>query len=517
MLQSIYGSISNIATSQYLTFGGNLGLTYGPQISIEWDCDWLGIEDGEYSLCEIDLGATISTNGDILGTASLNCLGGFITGGGEVMACGGNFSMKGNFGMLNECITITGELKSSHGGVTISGQGQMNVPKSKYFGPLAGMGMAVNAFADFSKRYVMAWENIVVFGNTFSVGIKCTFDGDVDLLGSSDLLGGDEFGSSGPSYSVNGLTPHSVASPDGASASKVYVVEDYGVSLFQVSFTVSETTVSLVYNEIEYTQEKIAAGTYGNMQIVGELTNDTCITIAVTNAALGDWTINAYGDAEATFGAFTLAGAAPSPTINAVVLGEGERSATIQYTLPDYSALDNAVISIFRNDGGETGYNGQLLAEIALAEANGVYEYIMTDDIKGGDYSFYLMASSDNYAPVYGNISEELSFRIIDTEAPDQIQRINAEWSASGSTLEWSEPYDDNGVAGYQVRYRASEEEVWSEGETAEASFAFDNVPNGTYAYQVAAYDGAGNLGAWSEEGSIWCFPMQTPRSLKAA
>ena len=73
----------------------------------------------------------------------------------------------------------------------------MSVPRNKYFGPLAGMGLSVNAKADFGSRYVMAWENMVIFGNNYTVGIKCTFDGDVDMLGSSDLLGGDDFGTRG--------------------------------------------------------------------------------------------------------------------------------------------------------------------------------------------------------------------------------------------------------------------------------------------------------------------------------
>ena len=142
---------------------------------------------------------------------------------------------------------------------------------------------------------------------------------------------------------------------------------DYGLSIFQVNFTVSGSWMSLAHDGVEYTQADIAAGVYGNMQLVGDLTSATCITIAVSNAALGDWTINAYGDEDATFGAYTLVGNAPPSVIDSVELGADGRSAVIHYTLPDLSALDNATISIFRNDTDATDYNGLLLAEFAPA------------------------------------------------------------------------------------------------------------------------------------------------------
>ncbi len=503
MLQSISGSIEGIATSLDMTFGGDMGFTYGPKISVEWDCDWLGIEDGEYSLLEIDVGAMISTSGEITGQAGISSLGGFITGAGGVTAREGYFSINGNFSMLNGCISIEGELHSCAGGVVISGTGTMSVPRNKIFGLLAGMGLSVNCRADFGARYVVAWEDMEIFGNKFSVGIKCTFDGDVDLLGSSDLLGGDDFGTRGLRTLNVSNTDSNLRGGTQPSASETYTIADYGLSIFQVNFTVSGSWMSLAYGGVEYTQEAIVAGLYGNMQLVSELTSANCITIAVSNAALGDWTINAYGDAEATFGAYTLAGNAPPSVIDSVELGEDGRSAVIHYTLPDLSALDNATISIFRNDGDATDYTGLLLAEFAPADATGTFEYALDDaESKGGDYAFYMMVTSANYAPVYSGISESLTFRTIDPEAPDQIQTVNAEWKSSGTELTWEEPYDDMGVTGYKVRFYAGDEDL-AERDVKTPSFIFDNVPNGTYSYQVAAFDAAGNLGAWSAEGSV--------------
>ena len=512
MLQSVYGSISGIATSVDMTFGGSLGLSYGPVIDINWDLDWLGIENGKYGLCTLTLDASISTSGDIEGSADVYCLGGFISGSGEVKgSSGGPVSVTGNFSMLKEAISITGVMTSNVGAVTVSGEGRMQVPKTDYFGWLGGTGLSVTVFADLgapdiplSQRYILAWEEMSFFGNKFAVGFKCNFEGHVELLGSSDLLGGDEFGSKGP-----GLVAHSVASPDGngdmlpLTASETYTVSDYGVTLFQFNFTVSSAWASLSYGGVEFTQGEISSGLYENMHIVDELSNDSRVTIAVNNAELGEWTLNAYGDYGATFGAYALTGVAPSPVIGAVELGDDARSATINYSLADLSALENAVVSIFMDEADSEDYSGMLIGRFAADAATGSYEYALDNEMNGGDYVFYVMVSSDNYAPVFSELSDVLSFRYYDIEAPEQIQQVNAEWRSTGTTLDWEEPYDNIGVAGYKVAYRASDEDEWSEEDTETASFVFADVPNGTYAYRVAAYDAEGNLADWSEEGSV--------------
>ena len=511
MLQDISGKVEGIATKVDMIFGGNMKLTYGPEISIDWDCDWLGIDNGKYSLLEINLGATISTGGEITGNASFSSLGGFITGSGEVKASIGNFSVKGNFSMLNGCISIEGELNSGPGGVVITGKGSMTLPREKFFGPLAGVGVTVDAKADFDQRYIVAWETIEIFGNKFAIGVKTTFydrSFDVELLGSSDIWkevekkrgnlrmltgakGGDEGG-------LRGATP--------PSASEKYTVSELGTAFFQISFTVAASTASasLVYDGVEYTQAAIQAGLYDNMQIVNELTGLDCITIAVNNASLGEWTLNAYGDENATFGAYTFEQAVEKPVITSVTPGAGGRCATIHYALGDLSALENATVSIFRAAGDATENNGALIGEFAAADATGTFEYVMADDdMPGGNYAFYLMVSSDNRAPVYGDLSAACDFLTIDTEAPDQIQSISAEWRSSGSTLTWEEPHDNIGVAGYKISYRASEEDEWSEADVTTTSFTFNGVPNGMYTFRVAAYDAAGNIAAWSVEDSV--------------
>ena len=211
------------------------------------------------------------------------------------------------------------------------------------------------------------------------------------------------------------------------------------------------------------------------------------LTIAVNNAGVGEWIVSAYGDANATFGAYAYAGSTPEPIITSITVGEDARSATIRYTLGDLSALENAVVSIFRNDGDATDYEGMLIGSFSADEANGVFDYAMGESA-GGDYAFYMMVESDNLSPAYSEISGLYNFRIVDDEAPDQIQLINAEWRSSGTTLSWDVPYDDNGVAGYKIRFFAGDEdwffvddEDMVERDIKTPSFIFDDVPNGTY------------------------------------
>lgn len=549
-LQKIEGGISGIATELNLTFQGTLGLTAGPTFKVEY-VDWLGIDSGEYSLCEITLLGTLTTNGNLSGEAEASILGGFITGGGGAGIKDGEFYSKGKYTLLNGCITVDGELRAGLStGIKITGKGKMTVPAEKIFGPLAGMTLTVNAEASINVQnpdasYVKAWSDFAVMGYQVAMGFKYSFNKGLELTGCDDEKK-DEGGS--PKRNLYALKPvlfdlspeFSLRGAAEPSASKTFTVTGSGLTLFQVNLSVSDATMSLAFGGVEYAQADIAVGLYENMQIVSELSGlaselsgANCITVAVNDAAPGEWTIKAYGDTDATFNAYSLLSTTPAPVLTAVEVGESGRSATLRYTA-DLSDLTNATLSIFRADAGTTDFtSGSKIAELAAAAATGVYEYVMPDEVEGGDYSFYLAVNSDGRAPVYSAVSDAYSFRILDTEAPDQIQAVNSEWKSSGTVLTWEAPWDDKGVAGYKVSYRMlvetvedeetdseeldgegldgeggetgediEEEIVWTETDVKTNTFTFDSVPSGTYIFRVAAYDAANNLGAWSEEQS---------------
>ena len=512
-VQSVKGSISGIATSTSLSFSGTFGLTGGPVVKIEF-ADWLGLASGEYSLCEITTTGTMTTSGDFYGTATTSVLGGFITGGRSAGIKNGELFVSGTFGVMNNCITIEGELRAGlSNGITLTGKGTMSVPREKIFGPLAGLTLNVNTQTNLnvqspSASYVKAWSEITIFGKKMTGGFQYSFDGGLKLLGFGDNLTDTPKRSMRTLDTVSRSLPasESVAAPlRGAtppSASEQYMVTDPGQTLFQVFFSVSGGSMSLSYDGLEYTQADIAAGTYANMQVVGDLTGEDCITVAVDNALLGEWTINAFGDAQATFGAYTILSGTSAPVLTSVEVGADQRSATIRYTA-DFSGLTNATVSIYRAAADATDYftSGSMIAEIAAATSTGVYEYMLPDDVDGGSYSFYLAVNSDDHAPIFSSNSGAYTFRSNDTEAPDQIQVISSEWTSSGTVVTWEAPWDDHGIAGYKVRYAAGDEDM-AEVDVKTTSFTFDQGPNGMYDFHVAAYDAADNLSEWSEQQS---------------
>ncbi len=500
-LQAMAGGFSGLTNPrQKFGFDGKLGLTFGRKMSMP-AIEWLGIDGGEFSLAEINLETTINIAGEYTGKATISQQCDFIKGEGELHISKGDFSIKGDISLLAGCFSGGLSIKASGGNFTVSGNGTMALPREKVLGLLAGLGGSVNIRANFNdesnaKSYVMAWRNAELFGNKFTVGIKCSFDGTLKRLSHTDLLGGDDFN---PPDDQNGKTRNG-----DASASATYIVETSGLTLFQINFTVDGAYASLTYGLNEYFQADIAAGIYEDIQIVDDLSSESddgaILTIAVNNAGLGEWIVSAYGDENATFGAYAYGGSTPEPIITSITMGEDARSATIYYTLGDLSALENAVVSIFRNDGDATDYEGMLIGSFSADEATGVFDYAMGESA-GGDYAFYMMVESDNLSPAYSEISGLYNFRIVDDEAPDQIQLVNAEWRSSGTTLSWDVPYDDNAVAGYKIRFFMDDEDM-AERDVKTPSFIFDDVPNGTYSYQVAAYDAEGNQGAWSVQES---------------
>lgn len=508
-LQAMAGGFSGFTNPRKkFGFEGKLGLTFGPKKTIP-SIEWLGIDGGEFYLAEINLETAINISGEYTGKATITQPCDLIKGEGELHISKGDFSIKGDISLLAGCFSGGLSIKASGGNFTVSGNGTMALPREKVLGLLAGLGGSVNIRANFNdesnaKSYVMAWRNAELFGNKFTVGIKCSFDGTVKRLSYTDLLGGDDFN---PPDDQNGKTRNG-----DASASATYIVETSGLTLFQINFTVDGAYASLTYGMTEYFQADIAAGNYEDIQIVNELSgvsdDGAILTIAVNNAGLGEWIVNAYGDENATFGAYAYGGSTPEPIITSITVGEDARSATIYYTLGDLSALENAVVSVFRNDGDAAGYEGMLIGSFSADEATGVFGYDLGESA-GGAYAFYMMVESDNLSPAYSEISGLYNFRIVDDEAPDQIQLVNAVWRSSGTELTWDAPYDDNGVAGYKIRFFAGDEDWFFvddedlvERDIKTPSFIFDDVPNGTYSYQVAAYDAEGNLSAWSVQES---------------
>ncbi len=493
MLQKISGSVKDIATSLDMTFGGTMGFTYGPVISIDGLPQWLGIDDGDYSLCELIVTAEISTDGTMTGTANLTSLGNLISGSGVVSAGSGNFSLSGEFGMLNNCISIQGEFTSGSGGTCITGTGRVQVPAEAVFGLLAGTGFTVNAHADFSNRYVLAWHESVLFGNTVSFGFRCTFDGEVTLLGTTSIQVFDNL-KKGPlllSKDVN--SPLLQNSPE---IKKEFLLSGENIVLFQC--TVTNGTFSTALSDGSgntFAEADIRKGIYENIQIVEDLCTDTCITIAVNQPADGVWSMSAYNNETAVITASNLKENPLSPEVLFVAIGDDNRTVTLNYSLGNLEGLENVRLSIFCE---MSGTENLCLTQIQPATESGTFVWTPDDEIPGGSCSFYLLVEADGMTPLKSSVTDTFQLAVLDTEAPDAISKTSVQQDASGTVVSWDEPYDNVGVTGYFFRYGTDAAEL-NEIVLSGNQFVFDNVANGVYYWQAAAFDASGNISAWTE------------------
>ena len=99
------------------------------------------------------------------------------------------------------------------------------------------------------------------------------------------------------------------------------------------------------------------------------------------------------------------------------------------------------------------------------------------------------------------------SLVIADRTAPDAPADLNGSVHGSGATLNWTSSSDNVGVAGYQVRYGATES-LGGDGVLVEGNqYELTALKEGVYYWQTAAFDAAGNVSEWSEVKSFRILP----------
>lgn len=496
-VQGVSGTLKNISSSVDMSFEGGISMTYGPKMKLSF-ASWLGLDDGEYNLCEIGVSGEISRE-KFKGSASLSSLGGFISGSGSTEISSGVMTINGNFQMLNGCITAEGVLNSSHGNVTISGTGSMNVPDEWVFGPLAGSEINISVIADFTAEYVLAWHETSIFNKKYKIGIRSTFDGSVTVLGTQGL---DAYI---PRQMAASASSRSLPASSAPATSETFsLAGGESITLFQCMVSSGITNVSLLLRDSDgntYSQSDIAAGKYENIQIVSELSSTKSLTIAVRNASSGVWTFSANGVSDAVLTAEGLLNNPPAtPQITAISVGADQRSADIQYALGDVSAYSQVTLSIYCNTGDSTAQNGVQIARFNVTAANDTWQWRMGKEFQGGDYSFYAVLECDTFAPVQSVTTSKFSFKDVDSEAPGTIVELSSEITSSGTQISWEAPTDNVAVADYQLRYGLTDDtEAMTEidGITGN-TYLLNTNTNGNVFYQVRARDAAENWSDWS-------------------
>ncbi|MBE6367111.1 MAG: hypothetical protein E7052_04285 [Lentisphaerae bacterium] len=122
------------------------------------------------------------------------------------------------------------------------------------------------------------------------------------------------------------------------------------------------------------------------------------------------------------------------------------------------------------------------------------------------DFDLSLSGTAANeYAELtFNNGVYALQLQLDDIKAPTVPGDLTAEVSNNSVVLDWSDAVDNYGVVGYEYRFGTAAlldtAEVFS---AAESTAALANLSNGTYYFQVRAYDEAGNCSDWSEVQSF--------------
>ena len=85
-----------------------------------------------------------------------------------------------------------------------------------------------------------------------------------------------------------------------------------------------------------------------------------------------------------------------------------------------------------------------------------------------------------------------------DTTSPVLNGLPGANTSRNNVIVSWNPASDDTGVAGYYFRYGTSSALSGNGITVSDTSYLLENMSNGTYYYQICAFDAAGNMSDWS-------------------
>jgi hypothetical protein len=208
-LQEIGGYLDHLADSLPVEFGGNIGATAGPQITVHLP-SWAG-GDFSGSLIQLDVEGGIDVN-HLTAAGTLEIIGGLATGTGsaELNWQDGFLAANAHFDYLSGWIVTDANFRAtSNMDVTMTGTAGIIIPDESWvFAPLRGLEIASgNMMFQYSNNEVMtddflaAWASLTlpILGNV-SGGFSIPLDGSApQYIGGKEIAGlinGEESGGS---------------------------------------------------------------------------------------------------------------------------------------------------------------------------------------------------------------------------------------------------------------------------------------------------------------------------------
>ena len=410
--QRVAGSVNNIAETDPdpVEFGGGVGLTFGPEISVPLP-DFLG-GPVEGSLLRLDIDGTVSSQ-KLAGQFGLTMIHEALyraEGGGE-------YDWNKDIVKANTSVTVLGGVIAGQNNFTADfgngkftgfGQVALTVPNHRLFRGFRGKQLTSSSFQTLvtddnndSNDYVAAWKqiSIPVIGS-ITAGLQVFFDGNVDVIwGANDVPQTNSFDID-PGAEFLLLT----ADWDNATNDGVLV-------------RVKDPSGNFV-EEVDFAANGIA--------MVDDLTGSNAKTVVINNPAAGNWDlqiVDETGLGEVRISAFQQS-EAPTIEVTTPAIDVSGPKVTIEWNA--FDADSDAEISLFYDTDNE-GFDGILITD-SLAETDGASSFVWnTEGVATGDYFIYAMALDENNAPAFSysqgrvQITEEADLSVTQTTNADSV------------------------------------------------------------------------------------------------
>jgi hypothetical protein len=409
-LQEINGLIDHIADPEPVAFGGGVGATAGPEISINMPA-LLPWDDFTGSLLRIDIDGLIDSR-HLEGTGTVDFVSGFatMTATVDLNWYEGYLSVEGDLDILNGFITGASSFEAdSQLNVNMTGQAAVTFPAMPFIGSLSyDLGNYILEFSrddNDSNDFVAGW--VVVDELDLAIGARLTLAGDWDWLNAEEInqivdsqsmtLTADMMSTS----SLSGDAP--VYGADASSITAAQYLIDPGTNwvMFSAEWDTPNAAAQLVLEKPDGTTlDEADIVLDPSVSVVTDLTTDKRRVVRVESPDAGTWLIRVADDTGlGTVEYYSLVGVG-APTVNFTSVSGGQERQPVHINLEAYDTDSDANVSLYYDRDG-TGFSGIKITD-GLVEPDGPLSYTWdVSQMIPGDYYIYAMVDDGVSAPVF--------------------------------------------------------------------------------------------------------------------